>query len=338
MADQIRIGLIGYGEWPRTAYVPAIRTDGRSTVTAVAAPSDATRQRAAAELGPEVALYPDGATLLAGGSVDAVMIAVSEAAHADAIGAALAAGVPTMYEPPLADTVAATPAMLTAFEKVTAPTHADIELSFLPAVARLTELVAAGRLGEPRQAVCRLSSNWGASGELSSAGHLAPWFIDPLDRVLGRTPDRVLTLDGSGNAAGAQPQCLTLLDYGGAWGGFQSNNGGAAQTRIDMQVVGSAGEATADLMSGEIRVRAEGAGERSGERISGNDWVLEQHPPLQPVLGLPGMHESVRLFLDAVEAGSESADAAGTARLARLFRLGLAAEESKRSGGWEAVS
>ncbi len=110
----------------------------------------------------------------------------------------------------------------------------------------------------------------------------------------------------------------------------------AIEPVVDTQRIG--GEATADLMSGEIRVRAEGAGERSGERISGNDWVLEQHPPLQPVLGLPGMHESVRLFLDAVEAGSESADAAGTARLARLFRLGLAAEESKRSGGWEAVS
>ena len=82
-----------------------------------------------------------------------------------------------------------------------------------------------------------------------------------------------------------------------------------------------------------LHVQSEAASERARACAS----VLEHHPPLQPVLGLPGMHESVRLFLDAVE-GSESPAGAGTTRLASLYRLGLAAETSKRSGSWETVT
>ena len=110
MAEKIRIGLIGYGGWTHTAYVPALDADGRARVVAVAAPSESSRERAGRELGPEVAVYAAAGELLAGTAVDGVMVAVAEAAHAEAIGAALDAGTAVCYEGPLAATRAAIPA------------------------------------------------------------------------------------------------------------------------------------------------------------------------------------------------------------------------------------
>ena len=49
----LRIGLIGYGSWTRMAYIPALQRDGRAQIVSAAAPSAATQQRIASELGAE---------------------------------------------------------------------------------------------------------------------------------------------------------------------------------------------------------------------------------------------------------------------------------------------
>ncbi len=98
----LRIGLIGYGGWTRMAYVPALGRDGRAKIVSAAAPSAATQERIRSELGSDVAVFANAEDLLSGPPVDAVFIAVSDAAHEEARGAALEAGAPMFYEPPLA--------------------------------------------------------------------------------------------------------------------------------------------------------------------------------------------------------------------------------------------
>ena len=49
----LNVGLIGYGNWTRMAYIPALQRDGRAHIVSAAAPSAATQQRIGAELGPE---------------------------------------------------------------------------------------------------------------------------------------------------------------------------------------------------------------------------------------------------------------------------------------------
>ena len=60
--------------------------------------------------------------------------------------------------------------------------------------------------GQPRTARIRLQSNWGAdpASDLSTLNHLAPWYVDALNRILGATPTRVLVLDGDGLPGRAQ--------------------------------------------------------------------------------------------------------------------------------------
>ena len=258
MAEKIRIGLIGYGGWTHTAYLPALDADGRAGVVAVAAPSEASRERAGRELGPEVAVYAAAGELLAGTAVDGVMVAVAEAAHAEAIGAALDAGTAVCYEGPLAATRAAIPGMIERLEAARGPTHADIELGFLPVVRRAAELVADGTIGIPQFAEVRMESDWGALPEedLCKVDHLAPWYVDPLDRVLGRTAARVLTMDGSGSAGRAQAQSLLQLDYDGCWGTFAVNTGAVSGPDMRIAVTGTAGDVRVDLLTGELRWRS----------------------------------------------------------------------------------
>ena len=327
MAAQIRIGLIGYGGWTCTAYVPALAADGRARVVAVAAPSQASRERARRELAGELAVYPSAGELLAGSEVDGVMVAVAEHAHQEAIGAALDAGTAVMYEGPLAATRAAIPGMIERLLAARGPTHADIELGFLPVVRRAAELVAGGTVGAPQFAEVRLESDWGAlpDEDLCKVDHLAPWYVDPLDRVLGRTAARVLTMDGSGSAGRAQAQSVLQLDYDGCWGTFAVNTGAVAGPDMRLAVTGTAGDVRVDLLAGEVRWRS----------AAKPAWTTETGPPIEPILGLPGMHECVRAFLDCIESGAEGE--AGRHRVVRLHRLGLAAERSRDTGTWVEV-
>ena len=327
MAAKIRIGLIGYGGWTRTAYVPALEADGRARVVAVAAPSAATRERAGSELGPEVAVYTSAAELLAGTAVDGVMVAVSEAAHAEAIGAALDAGTAVLYEGPLAAMRDEIPAMIERLAVARGPTHADIELGFLPVVRRAAELVAGGTVGVPQYAEVRLESDWGALPEedLCKVDHLAPWYVDPLDRVLGRTAARVLTMDGSGSAGRAQAQSVMQLDYGGCWGPSPS-------TPAPCPAPTCAWRSPVPLATCASTCSRAGCAGAAPTARPGRSKPARRS---SQILGLPGMHECVRAFLDCIESGSEGE--AGRQRVARLHRLGLAAERSRDTGGWVEV-
>ena len=137
----MRIGLIGYGSWARTAYVPALRRDGRAHVVAVAARSASTRERAAVELGADVAVSEGPEELLNGPPVDAVMIAVPDPVHERALGAALDAGVAVFYEPPVAATRRAIPPMLARLLNARQVTQADLEIGFMPVVLRAAGVI-----------------------------------------------------------------------------------------------------------------------------------------------------------------------------------------------------
>jgi len=344
----LRVGLIGYGSWTRMAYIPALQRDGRAQIVSAAAPSAATQQRIASELGPDISVYSNAAELLSGPPVDAVFIAVSDAAHEETLGAALDAGVPTFYEPPLANRRQRIPPMVTKLLHATQVTHADLEIGFIPAFVEAARRVRDGAIGQPRTARIRLQSNWGAdpASDLSTINHLAPWYVDALNRILGATPARVLVLDGDGLPGRAQRQCQGLFDYNGAWGTVQVNLGAVVDLETTIEVNGDEGDLVVDIFSGELRQRTR----------SQSDWSVESVAESEPRAGWPGMNECVATFLDAVtdeplvETTSTASpidslrESLGTApppadanSVAQLHLIGLAAEASKDSGGWAKI-
>ena len=71
---KVSIGLVGYGNWAREAYVPALLDDGDVAIGAVAARSEETRRLASERFGAGTALFDDPLRLVREADVDAVMI------------------------------------------------------------------------------------------------------------------------------------------------------------------------------------------------------------------------------------------------------------------------
>ena len=344
----LRVGLIGYGSWTRMAYIPALQRDGRTQITSAAAPSAATQQRIASELGPEVSVYSNAADLLSGPPVDAVFIAVSDAAHEETLTASLDAGVPIFYEPPLSNRRQRILPMVTKLLNAPQVTHADLEIGFIPAFIEAARRVRDGVFGQVHSASVRLQSNWGADPEadLSTLNHIAPWYVDTLNRILDATPSRVLILEGAGLPGRAQRQCQGLYDYAGTWGTVQVNLDCVVDLETTVEVNGEDGDLIVDLFSGELRQRTR----------SHSDWTVEMISESEPRAGWPGMNECVTAFLDAVtgEPLAVTTPAAGRVdnlreslgtgplpadamSVAQLHLIGMAAEASKDSGGWAEI-
>ncbi len=323
----LRVGLVGYGAWTRSAYLPALRRDGRARPVAVVARSERSRQLARAELGPDLLLAGRLEDLPDAAGLDAVMIAVPDAMHEAVLRTALQGGAAVLYEPPLTDQLAHVEPMLQRLLASKAVTYADLELGFIPAVARAAEIAAAGDLGALQTAAIELRADWGPVPNygLCNVDHLCTWYVDVLNRLVGSTPSRVLVLDGHGVPGRRQNRNIAHFDYPGVWGTLDVDIASVGNLAITVRIDGSDGDLFADLLTGEVRWR----------NRSRRAWVHEQCPALQPYASWPGMHECVSSFLDAVEQGGGIVNDAR--RVVLLQRIGLAAESSLDSGTWAVV-
>ncbi len=325
--SSLRIGLVGYGAWTRSAYLPALRRDGRAEIISVAAPTDATRARAVSELGSNVAAFPTVEEQLQGLDVDAVLIAVPDVHHEDALLAVLASGTPCLYEPPITATRARIAPVLRRLLSAEQITCADLELALIPAVQRAAELLAQGVVGGVQMARIRLQSGWGPvpDYDLCNLNHLCTWYVDVLNRILDAKPRRVLVRDGHGTPGRRQSQTIGLLDYGDVLGTLQANIACVGDQEIGVEINGSDGDILIDLWSGDVSLRTR----------ESTAWTTESWRAIEPYADWPGMHESITGFLDAVE-GNQPA-AYGAESVAELQLVGLAAEESLDSGTWADV-
>ena len=324
----LRIGLAGYGNWAREAYVPALRADGRGIVAAASAPSRATRERIREELGDEVRIYSGFEAMLEAGGLDGVLMALPEAVHEPALLAAIDSGIPFFYEPPVSHSRDRIAPILEELLGAGQVQQADLELRFLPVVAAAALRLAEGAIGEPQTARVRMNGNWNArpGAGLSLPLVLAPWYVDVLDAMLDSHPRRVLVQDGRGTEGRMQAYALTQLDYGGVWGTFQANISSVQGPETWVEVQGRDGDLYADLFTGELRLRSR----------SDPEWRVDRVvSALRPFAGWPGLRECLSEFLDQLEGKPVSGVPAED--MARLHCLGLAAEESIDTLAWARV-
>ena len=332
------IGLIGFGYWGHDAFAPAVEMHG-SRVVAVAARSEGTHARIAESL-PKAAIYDNTAALLAHPGLDAVIVAVPIAAGAPVMAEVLDAGIPAMWEPPVAGHRADLPGMIEKLRHARALTQPDLEFRFLPAVQHAAQLVGDGRIGDLEFVTARVRLPGGFKEYPIVAGHplfdvdvtmgtiLGTYGADPLHQIVGRFPRRVMNLDGHACPKRMQWKCMVLYDYGdGVIGTADINHsthiGG---WRFIYDLAGTDGNIWVDSLVGTVELQ-------EGE---GTDPVRSEHPALQPVLGMAGMRECVNAFLDAVADGGPGVIPLEEA--VKLQELGLAVEASKDSGNWEDVA
>jgi predicted dehydrogenase len=147
----VRVGIVGAGLWARRAHLPAFCHVPDARVVAVSDPDRARAEALARDFGVPAA-FADHAALLAFG-VDAVSIVSPDDTHHAVATAALAAGLPVLCEKPLARTVEEAADLARQAERAGIVTKMGFVFRESPALRRLRELVAEGRVGRPHTLV-----------------------------------------------------------------------------------------------------------------------------------------------------------------------------------------
>ena len=319
----INVGLVGYGNWAREAYVPALLDDGDVKIGAVAARSEGTRRLASERFGAGIALFDDPFRLVREADVDAVMIGLPSGLVSDVAIAAIAAGKHAWLEPPPpGDSRIA--ALLDFAGRSGLVLHADMELRYHPVVAAIRGLLE-GKLG-PALAVrvvqrCNWAMTWSedAVERGGMASGLSIWYLDPVDALVDREPRRVDVIGARPRFARAVEAGSALVEYDGAVGEWAFNLRSPERLSLRLEVAALEGEAEADLMTGRYRYRA-----------GSPDWVKAHAPPALPAYGFVGMRECVAAFLAAVR--GEGSSLTGPEALRRVHATATAFDESVKSG------
>jgi len=324
MSDTIGIGLIGFGDWAREAYVPVLRNHPQAEVVAVAARSDQTMAAAREAFGADFADYRDWRDLLADERVDAVLVASPNPLHAEMASRALEAGKHVLVEGPLGDSPDQAFGLLDVADRLKGDHQrklvfqGDFELGYIPVLHRVRQMLADGTLGKPLGINARLWCDWGLEGKAESPESTrigffvwtGPWYLQIIDVLIGRLPRRV-------SANGVRALNGTLMDHGWASldygedliGRFEYSLLAPEGQSIELSIVATGGEARADLNTGALQWRT----------AKEPQWQSERIPPAEPIAAFAGTRECLTSFLRAIaDGGAVLADAAACRRLHQI--------------------
>jgi len=216
LSEQLRIGVVGCGRMG-SFHVRNYTQIDCAQLIAVADPSEEARRRAVAGTG--AVEFSDWRELIEFGAdeLDAVSIACSSEHHAEVALEALAADLHVLVEKPIATTLP------DALRMRGAAIEADRKLMvghverFNPAVAKLRELVADGRLGNVYRAhTTRVGPLPTRIQDTGVAIDLATHDLDVIQHVLDRQIGEIYA-DGGRFLHGSQEDLLTCLAVGLVW-------------------------------------------------------------------------------------------------------------------------
>lgn len=314
----LKIGLIGFGGWATSAYVPALRERDDVEIVALAARTESTRITGRSLLGNTVRLYDNYHDLLGDPAVDAVMIGLPSENSVEAASAALDAGKHVFLEPPFPNDASAT-GLLDKAKRSPHVFHVDLELRYLPVLRHIRDMAGRGEFGDLMSIEVRHVCDWSAQRDAAlpaMAPGLSTWYIDAIDSVANSAATRVELFT-------APPR----HEIGRAL--FQLSNGATGEWAFDLrspepfsltiEVIGSEGSAFADLLSGEYR-------HRTGDA----DWTAGVLDCSRPALGFVGMRESVHSFLAAVNGDTPTLSGASTYK--RIHSMQRVLRTPSRSG------
>ena len=319
----MRVGLVGYGNWARDAYVPAVLDDAGVAIGAVAARSEETRRLASERFGAGAALFDDPFRLVREAEVDAVMIGLPSELVSDVAIAAMMTGKHVWIEPPPPGD-ARIAALLDLAGRSGLVLHADLELRYHPVVAAIAGLLE-DKLGPALSVRVVQNCNWAMTWDEDAvkrgamASGLSIWYLDPIDALIGRQPRRVDVIGARPRFERAVETGSALVEYDGAVGEWSFNFRSPSGLSLRLEVAALEGEAEADLMTGRYRYRA-----------GSPDWVEAEAPPAQPAYGFVGIRECVAAFLGAVR--GEGHSLTGPEVMRRVHDASTAFDESVKSG------
>ncbi|MGC5167607.1 Gfo/Idh/MocA family protein [Luteimicrobium sp. DT211] len=177
----IRVGIVGANPdrgWAARAHVPALRALPDYRLTAVGTSRTESARSAARAFGAPHA-FADARRLAEHPEVDLVVVTVKVPAHAELVGAALAAGKHVYCEWPLARTTDEAEALAAAARGAGVHHVVGLQARYAPALSYARDLVAAGRVGRVTSASVLAARGSGARDVIPA------WAAYTLDRDNG---------------------------------------------------------------------------------------------------------------------------------------------------------
>jgi predicted dehydrogenase len=154
IADPIRWGILGTAGIAEDSFLPAMRQAGEGEAISVGSRDGAHAEAWASEQG--VARGIEGyASVIADPEVEALYVPLPNALHAEWAIAALEAGKAVFCEKPLCATPAETETVIAAARAAPRPLWEAFVFPFHEQIARVSELIAGGAIGEVREIVSR---------------------------------------------------------------------------------------------------------------------------------------------------------------------------------------
>ena len=144
----LRIGVLGCGNIARAAHLRSLAGSPGAEVVAIA-DADAANLAAAQPLAPRAKCFAHYADALAEPGIDAVVISLPPAMHADAAVAALESGKHVYVEKPIATTVADAERVIRAWQGSQLTAMMGFNYRYNPVVRQARSRIAAGAIGQP---------------------------------------------------------------------------------------------------------------------------------------------------------------------------------------------
>ncbi len=147
MASEIKMGIIGCGQVSRVGHGPAIASDERARITAIADPDDEHREKFK-RMFRVPAAYADHQAMLENEELDAVVIASPPWLHRDQLRDSISAGTHILCEKPIASTLEDCRAMVEMAEGHHKVVQAGHSKRFETGFQRIKELIDSGTMGD----------------------------------------------------------------------------------------------------------------------------------------------------------------------------------------------
>lgn len=148
MSERLRVGIVGAGNWSRTAHVPGFQSCNDVEVAAICDIDRDLVVRVARETGIS-GVYVSAGEMLDRERLDLVSIVTPDDRHGADVLAAIAAGADILCEKPLATSLTEARALAMEAEQAGRQTSVGFILRYAPAVMRLREIVLSGEIGRP---------------------------------------------------------------------------------------------------------------------------------------------------------------------------------------------
>ncbi len=228
----IKVGIVGTSWWADEMYLPALKNHPHGQIHAVCG-RDADKTRQFAEKWDIPFFYTDYRELIAGGQVEALIVASVNETHYPISMAALDAGLHVLCEKPLAVTYAQAQAMADKAKSAGVNTMVAFTHRYMPTSRHVKQLLDEGYLGKPYTLNMRYYSGgarkagykWKNDKAMAGAGvlydlgahwlHLARWFYG---EIVGLSCYMDAILPHEGHESADDISTLTVKFANGAMG------------------------------------------------------------------------------------------------------------------------